>query len=311
MTDTTNDIFFPEDIETERKIDAQKFFPKAKLGVLSHNNSRVFHDMKSGKGKVLNISKKHFLTVRKPVRNGKSTEDLFDSRKYAGGVLAIFSKERIVRTNPISILEPLPKIPFNARDIRSGEIIPSGRLYPDIYRFPTPLNRRIRRTLYRKRRQIAIGSVVFASFSISVILLSLAAKNFVEKETIRTYNRISAMKDVRDFETLRTEAREIHGSFETVAFVFRPFRMALDNRFYTHPQVRLAGNVIHGGLTLFDSVNLSLLIAEELREEIRKDPACSELFFGSGAVSENLCDIAITDFLGKHRNDLEKIHTDM
>lgn len=68
----------------------------------------------------------------------------------------------------------------------------------------------------------------------------------MEQETIRDYNRITALKDLHDIDALSREIQDIHGSFEKIALVFGPFRAVLDNRFYSHPQVHLASNVIYG-----------------------------------------------------------------
>lgn len=119
-------------------------------------------------------------------------------------------------------------------------------MYVDLYAFPIPITRRIRKVLRRNRRRITIGSVVLASLSISIVLLSLTAKNYVERETIRDYNRIAALKDMRDLGAISREVTEIKASFEMIALVFSPFRAVLDNRFYSHAQVHLASNVIHG-----------------------------------------------------------------
>lgn len=245
MTDTINDIYFPEENSLEsRTIDAREFFPRISLDVVSHNNSREFHDIRPGKGKVLNVTRKHVLVIKKPRKN--ILDDIYSEKKYATNILSIFSKHRVIRTNPISIIKPLSKTRFNTLDIRSYETIVSTRVYSDIYYTPTPLSRRARKVLRKHRRRIVIGSVVFASLSVSLVLLSLAAKNYVERETIRSYNRISALKDMRGIEAIAREVRDIRDSFETTALIFSPFRAGLDNRFYSHPQVHLASNVIHG-----------------------------------------------------------------
>lgn len=88
--------------------------------------------------------------------------------------------------------------------------------------------------------------MVAASLTVSLVLLSLAARSYIEQETIRDYNRIAALKDMRDLEAIQTEVKSIHDSFETIALVFSPFRAILDNSAYSHPQVHLASNVIHG-----------------------------------------------------------------
>lgn len=67
MTDIINDIYLGDDSSALRTIDAQAFFPKIHLDVISHNNSRTFHDIQSGKGKLLNITNKHILIIKKPV----------------------------------------------------------------------------------------------------------------------------------------------------------------------------------------------------------------------------------------------------
>ena len=244
MTDIINDIFLNEDPLTPRQIDAREFFPKIKLDVVSHNNSHLFQDIQKGEAKRIDLRKKHVLTIKKTSR--KSLEDLYNKDKYKTNILSIFSKSRIIRVNPLSILNPLPRTHFNTLDIRLLKEIPSLKTYPDLYSFPVPLSRRTKKAIKRNRRRIAIGSVVFASLSISLILLSLAAKNYVEQETIRDYNRISALKDLKDIDAISTEVSAIKESFDRIALVFSPFRLVLDNRFYNHPQVHLASNVIHG-----------------------------------------------------------------
>ncbi|HBB27497.1 TPA: hypothetical protein DCZ36_03315, partial [Candidatus Gracilibacteria bacterium] len=310
MTDIINDIYLPEEPGAGRMIDAQEFFPKIKLDVLSHNNSRAFHDIQAGRGTMLNVTKKHILVIKKPAGAGrKSLEDLFDKKKYATSILSLFSKQRVIRVNPISILEPLSKTRFNTLDVRSYEPLISIRTFPDIYRLPAPLSRRAKKVLRKHRKGITIGGVVFVSLSFSLILLSLAAKNYVERETIRNYNRIAALKDIRDIETLSREVHDIGNSLKTVAFVFSPFRAVLDNRFYVHPQVHLASNIIHGGSTLSDSIEQALFVAQAFTKALPEDGTCSlSSFFGSGSIGGNGCGVKMTDFLKEHRDDFEQIN---
>lgn len=309
MTDIINDIFLPEDPSESSTIDARDFFPKIKLDVVSHNTSHIFDDIRSGKGKVLNVTKKHTLTIKKPGKKG--IEDLYNQKKYVGGILTLFSKNRIIRTSTISILEPLSRIPFNTPDVRAYEAIISTQRYPDIYKLPSPLARRARKAIRRHRRHIAIGTIVLASLSVSVILLSFTAKNYVEKKTIYNYNRIAALKDMRDMDTISKEMKEIHDSFENIALIFSPFRAVLDNRFYSHPQVHLASNVIYGGLTLSDSIEQGLAVAKDFTKELQNDTTCPNSFFGSGSLSADGCGIKITDFLKRHKSELEKINQDL
>ncbi|MDD2916990.1 MAG: DUF4012 domain-containing protein [Candidatus Gracilibacteria bacterium] len=308
MSDIINDILPQGDSEAPQTIDARDFFPMATLDVVSHNTEHIFNDMRVGVGKKLDISNKLILTVKKPKK--ETLEDLYHGKKYVPRMLHIFSKNRIVRLDPLSIIDPLPKIVFNSLDIRTMEERLSERLHFDIYSFPVPIRKRIRKTLRKNRKRIAIGGIVFASLSISLILLTLAAKTYVERETIRNYNRMSALKDMRDIGTLSKEADDIHRSFETIALVFSPFRTVLDNRLYSHPQVRLAGNVIHGGLTLSDTLEQGIAIARDFQAGLPKNGSCSlSSFLGSGSVSSHDCDIKITDFLRSHKSALEDINT--
>lgn len=49
MTDIINDISLREDSSASQTIDAQEFFPKIQLDVVSHNDSHAFHDIRNGK----------------------------------------------------------------------------------------------------------------------------------------------------------------------------------------------------------------------------------------------------------------------
>ncbi len=307
MNDIINDIFLSEDPRASETIDVSGFFPHTELGVLSHNHSHIFQDMKSGEGKKLNITKKHTLTIKKPRQ--KNLEDLYNQKKYTTKFLQIFSKQRIIRPNPISILSPLPRPPFNTIDIRSLEPLISLSTHPDIYILPIPHLRRVTKTLRKQRKRIIVGSLVFVTLSVSLVFLSLAAKNYVEQETIHDYNRISALKDMRDINAISQEIQDIHASFSRISTVFSPFRAILDNRFYSHPQVHLAGNVIHGGLALSDSLEKTMFIAQSFMKELPKDGSCNTVFFGSGGIAENGCKLKITDFLKEQKNNLSEINT--
>ena len=244
MTDTINDITLNEDPSVLLKIDARSFFPRIDLNIISHNNARAFHDIQFGKGKILDLTKRHILIIKKPSKT--NLEDLYNRKKYTSNFLQIFSKQRIIRTNPLSLLSTLPTIQFNSLDIRALEEIPSGKLYPDIYNFPLPLSRHIKKTLRKNRKRIAVGGIVFASVSLSFVFLSLSAKAYIESETIRNYNRIAALRDMRDLEVVSREIASIENSFNQITILFSPFRFLLDNGFYSHPEVRLASNVIYG-----------------------------------------------------------------
>ncbi len=250
------------------------------------------------------------MRLKKPSK--KSLEDLYDMKKYTPSILGIFSKNRVIRTNPLSILTSLPAPVFNTLDVRTMEYMIPSRIYSDIYSFPVPLSRRVRRTLRRNKRRIAIGSVVILSLSISLVLLSVTAKSYVEQETIRDYNRIAALKDMRDLEALSKEVSDIRNSFETIALVFSPFRAVLDNNIYSHPQVHLASNVIHGGLTLSESMERAISIARDFTKELPKDERCSfSGMFGTGWSTENSCPVKITDFLREKRTLLESINANI
>lgn len=284
MPDIINDIVLREDSEAPATIDARDFFPKIELDVVSHNENCLFHDMKAGEGKRLDITAKLTLTLKKPAR--KTLEDLYPKDKYTARFLSLFSKQRIIRLNPLSVIEALPRTASSTLDMRMLEPIVSVRTYPDLYKFPTPLTRRARKALRKHRKRIAIGSVVVASLSVSLIILSLAAKNYVEHETIRSYSRISALKDLHSLDAISQEVDSIHDSFDTVALVFGPFRALLDNSIYSHPQVHLAGNVIHGGLTLSDSLEQAIAVAHDFDRELPKDGRCSlVLFFATGSTA--------------------------
>ena len=150
------------------------------------------------------------------------------------------------------------------------------------------------------------------SFSLSIILLSITAKNYVESETIRDYNRISALKDMRDISAMSQEIADIRDSFETISRIFSPFQIVFDNRFYSHPKVHLASNVINGGLTLAQSIEQSIAIAKAFQEELPKNEKCSlSSFFASGSIIEKECPVKVTDFLKNHKNALEEINTNL
>lgn len=307
MNDIINDIFLSEDPQASETIDVRDFFPNTELGVLSHNHARIFQDMQTGEGKKLDLTKKHLITIKK--QRQKNLEDLYNEKKYTTKFLQIFSKNRIIRPNPISIMDPLPRPPFNTIDVRTLETIISVSTYPDIYILPIPHLRRVTKTLRKQRKRIIVGSLVFVTLSVSLVFLSLAAKNYVEQETIRDYNRISALKDMRDIHAIAQEIQDIHSSFSQIVTVFSPFRAILDNRFYSHPQVHLAGNVIHGGLELSDSLEKTILIAQSFMKELPQDGSCNTAFFGSGGIAENGCKLKITDFLKEQRNNLVEINT--
>lgn len=154
-----------------------------------------------------------------------------------------------------------------------------------------------------------VGSLVFVTLSISLIFLSLAAKNYIEQETIRDYNRISALKDMRDIHVISREIQDIHSSFSRIATIFSPFRAILDNRFYSHPQVHLASNIIHGGLILSDSLEKTLYIAQSFIQDVQQNGNCDIVFFSSGGITENECKLKITDFLRSQYNNLSEINT--
>lgn len=154
MTDIINDISIPEDPSASQTIDARDFFPKIQLNVISHNSAHIFDDIRISKGKMLDVTEKHTLVIKKPKK--ESLEDLYHTKKYTTNILSIFSKNRIIRMNPLSILEPLPKARFNTLDIRLYGVMVSERTYPDIYKFSTPLPRRIRKTLRKHRKRIAV-----------------------------------------------------------------------------------------------------------------------------------------------------------
>lgn len=73
-----------------------------------------------------------------------------------GSILSVFSKNRIIRTDPLSIMDPLPRPRFNTLDIRPDEVVPSVRTYPDIYTLPVPISRRAKKTLRKHRKRIVV-----------------------------------------------------------------------------------------------------------------------------------------------------------
>ena len=73
----------------------------------------------------------------------KNLEDLFHKKKYTPSFLTLFSRKRVIRTNPVSIINPLSVSRFNSLDIRILEEIINEKRYTDLYSFPLPISRRM------------------------------------------------------------------------------------------------------------------------------------------------------------------------
>lgn len=251
-----NDLFLTEEGEDTRVVDVLGFFPNIETQVVCHNNTKVFTDMRAGEAGKIDLTEKPILQINM-LRKTRHLGDLYNPADFNPTFLSILSKDRIFRPDPIVAIDPLPEIHPNSLDIRTLEELVSRRTYPDLYYLPTPLSRKIKRYVRRHRKQLAMGGMVVSSLSVSLLLLGISAKGYIEQNTITQYNRLSNLKEIRNINDFSREVADIRSDFGTISLLFSPFRILLDNGLISNDDVHLAGNVISGGLSLSEALKQS------------------------------------------------------
>ena|GEM_PF-6295290 len=256
-------------------------------------------------GPKIDLTVKPILQIKK-LNKTRHLGDLYDPKIFSPTFLSILSKDRIFRPNPLIAIDPLGEVRPNTLDVRALEELPIARTYPDLYYLPTPLSRKIKRYVRRHRKQLAMGGVVVASLSVSLLLLGISAKGYIERGTITQYNRLGALKEIRNIDDFQKEVIDIRNDFGTISFLFSPFRILLDNSLISNDTVHLADNVISGGLSLSEALEQSTELGNTLMQEIQKN--------GSGSLSLDTIgksNVKITDFLRTNREALESIDREL
>jgi len=251
-----NDLFLGDEYRSSRVVDTLEFFPRSETRVVYHNATKLFTDMRSGVAPDIDLTEKPILRIN-TLRKTRHLGDLYNPRDFNPTFLSILSKDRIFRPNPIIAIDPLPETRPNSLDIRTLEELVSRRTYPDLYYLPTPISRKIKRYIRKHRKQLAMGGVVVASLSVSLLLLGISAKGYIEQSTITQYNRLSNLKEIRNINDFQKEVADIRSNFGTISLLFSPFRILLDNNLISNDTVHLAGNVISGGLSLSEALEQS------------------------------------------------------
>lgn len=251
-----NDLFLAEGGEDTRALSVLGFFPNIETQVVCHNNAKVFTDMRAGAAEKIDLTEKPILRIN-TLRKTRHLGDIYNPRDFNPTFLSILSRDRIFRPDPIIAIDALPETRPNSLDVRTLEELVCRRTYPDLYYLPTPISRKIKRYVRRHRKQLAMGGVVVASLSVSLLLLGISAKGYIEQSTITQYNRLSNLKEIRNINDFQKEVADIRSDFGTISLLFGPFRILLDNGLISNDDVHLAGNVISGGLSLSEALKQS------------------------------------------------------
>lgn len=173
-------------------LDLSKFFPVSEIFAVKNNDSHPFNDVRAGVGKRLDFSNPRILRISK--YRTKRTSDILQRSECAPSIVAYVDKNRPVRPEPLSVIEPL-RIPDFAFDLRSLEPLPTVKLHPDIYALSLPLPRRFARYVKKRRTKFLkagfSSTVVFVGFVVG----TMGAVSYAQTGIEKAYGDLFALRD--------------------------------------------------------------------------------------------------------------------
>ncbi len=277
-----NDIIWNEDGKSY-PVNLFEFFPKANLKAILHNNGNIFNDVKFIiNTKKINLTKKKRLSVGK-LKN-KNFYDIIGKKlnKLKLKEVLKFKKERIL-INPLCITTPLPELSYNSLDIRQLKESPIFKTYPDIYQVKRPSVKKyikklkniknISENIYKKHKSFfhrwAVAWFIAFIISVSLVLIWIWFKNYIQAEVIDSYQKIYSFKNLRSWEEIKNEAKKVKRKLSILSFLFAPVNALWNNILYKNDDIILANNVIKWGTQIWDIMVNIWQIYSDFEEEVK------------------------------------------
>lgn len=128
------------------------------------------------------------------------------------------------RFDPVRLCDPLPPIRENTVDIRALPVIPSIRLYPDLYRMPETFGRIARRIRRRHGARILKTAVSIAATGMLLASTLATLTYFAKNEIVGGYLELSQLNPGMDANRIETRIHTIRQRFSRASKLFLPMR---------------------------------------------------------------------------------------
>lgn len=250
--DKINDITPPIPGEKVKPIDLLEFFPRLKVKAIKLSQYNIFSDIYQELEEKVDINNKKKISVKRFYR--EDCLDLVKKRKNTKPFWFILkqNKERVL-FDTINLLSPLKRVARNTLDIRDLETIITWRTYPDIYTLPLAPQQVISK-FYRQNQSVIkkwlskwiVISLTWSTIIISLILLWIWYKNYMQAELTDSYQKMYALKSEKNPAIFYKKAQELKSRFTKLEILFFPANMLGNNFIYTNSNIKTAGNIIHG-----------------------------------------------------------------
>lgn len=270
---------------------------------VKHNDAHRFNDLKKGAAPELDFSNKRILKITK--YRTKKTSDILKRSECAPSLMAYVDKNRPVRQDPLSVIEPL-EIPESALDIRPMEPLAAIRTYPDIFMPAFPVPKRIARYA-KKHRKFLIKSGLSTALAVTVLIGgTVGAVSYAQTGVEKAYGELFSLKTLaaEGPEAFADGTQSADNQFSKLKLVLAPVSAAFDSPVLSVPSVRTAGHVIRGGGHLAEAAKIVAGIWKDYAAETSEYPDLASAL-GSGSTFK------ATDFVESHFDRIRQADTEI
>jgi hypothetical protein len=224
-------------------------------------------------------------------------------------------KYRAFRTRTISIIEPLSRLHPETLDIRDLQHIPREK-HPDLFVSRLPVHRHLLRygkkhkeAIFHVSKRTAKIGIVFGIVTLSLVVFAAGLKNYIQSSTTEQYQRLFALKTLRDPIAIQEESEKIRAQFARLGVIFAPIDLAFNNSIYSNESVNLAHNIIYGGKEVAEIAALLGNLGQSLQEFAGDETHKNIQPVISSPLLEKYSHLKLTDFLRENEEVLMTFQT--
>ena len=134
------------------------------------------------------------------------------------------------------------------------------------------------------------------------MLFAVGLKTYIQSSTTEQYQRIFALKTLRDPVLIQEESEKIRAQFARLGIIFAPIDLFFNNSIYSNDSVLLAHNVIYGGKEIADMTALLGNLAQSASEFSATSRPTIQT--GDTGIFGKYSELKVTDFLRENQDTL-------
>lgn len=249
--DKINDIIAPIPGEKIKPIDLLEFFPTSKVKAIKLSQYNIFCDIYQELENTIDLSKRQKISIKKFKKDECLDLIKKETSQKPFSLLLKYNKKRVL-LDPINILSPLQKVRRNTLDIRNLEIMTVWKTYADFYVLPLAPQQVVKK-FYKKNQDIikkwlskwAIITITTSAILLSITLVIVGYKNYLEAELKESYKEIYNLKNIRNPQELLEKSSNLSSRFTKLKVLYFPVDLLWNNFIYSNSKIRTAWNLIY------------------------------------------------------------------